>query len=168
LQERIKEFVNADVAAALESLLEGVAVEHLGDRFSAGELDQVDQVHGPQPLAVPADLQMARIGQKDFADLGEIGLGVGVDLLSAEDRAGGVSAGGIADSGGVIADDQHRLVSKFLELPDDGQGNRMSEGDIGSGGIHAELDPQRFAGLGAAEQFAPQILFVENPLAAAR
>jgi len=110
---------------------------------------------------------MVRIGQKDFADLGEISLGVDVDLLAAEDGAGGVSAGGIADAGSVIADDQHRLVSQLLELPDDSQRNRMSERDVGSGGIHAELDPQRLAGLGAAEQFAPQIVFVEDSLAAA-
>ena len=142
--------MHADIAAGLESVLEAVAVEHLRDGLSAGELDEVDQVHRAEPFAVPADFEMIRIGQEDFADLGDVGFGVGVDLLAAEDRAGGVSAGGIADAGGVIADDEHGLVAQFLELANDLQRHGMAERDVGGGRVHAELDPQRLAGLGAA------------------
>ena len=87
---------------------------------------------------------MLRIGQQDLADLGDVGFGVGVDLFAGEHGAGLVSAGGIADAGGVIADDQHGLVAPVLELADDVQRHGMAERHIRRGGVHAHFHTKLF------------------------
>ena len=110
---------------------------------------------------------MIRIGQKDFADLLDVGLGVGVDLFAGQNRPGFVAAGGIADAGGVIADDQDCLVSPFLELPDDPQRHRVAQRYIRRRRIHAQLDAQRLAGLGTSFQLCRRVLLAEDALAAA-
>ena len=69
---------------------------------------------------------MLRVGQEDFADLSDVGFGVRVDLLAAEDRPGAVAARWIADAGGVIPDDDDRLVAPLLKLPHDAERHGMA------------------------------------------
>ena len=82
-------------------------------------------------------------------------------------RAGLISAGRIADAGGVIADDEDGLVAPVLKLPDDLQRHGMAERDIGRGRVHAELDAQRLILLGRALELGAQLLLGNDPLAAA-
>ena len=110
---------------------------------------------------------MIGIGQKDLADLRDVGLGVSVDLFAAEHFSGLVAASRIADAGGVVADDENRFVSPILELPNDLQRHSVTERHIRRGRVHPELDPQRLAGFSGARQLSPQILLGQHSLTAA-
>jgi len=96
------------------------------------------------------------------------GLRVSVDLLTTENGPGGVSSRRIADAGGVIADDEHRLMSEFLELADDFQRDDMAKRDIRCRGVHTELNAQRFAGFFRRLNLSAEIVLREDSLAAAR
>ena len=96
---------------------------------------------------------MLRIGQQDLSDLSDVGFGVLVDFFAGKLRAGLIAAGGIANAGCVVADDQDRLMAPFLKLPDHAQGDGMTEGDVRRGWIHPELDPQWLAGLLMPQKF---------------
>ena len=91
---------------------------------------------------------------------GLVGVGGGVDqhLVAGERRAGGGAAGRIADRGGEVADEQHRLVAEELELAEFFQGHGVAEMDVRRGGIDAEFDAQR----AAEAEFVEQFLFGEH------
>ena len=146
------------------ALGEILAREHLRHRLAGGELDDVHEAHRAKPFAVVADFEVLRVGQEDLADLGDVGLGVGVDLLAGEDFAGLVPAGRIAHAGGVVADDQDGLVAPLLELPDDLERHGMAKRHIGRGRVHAELDAQGLAGLSALVELRLEVLLAEDPL----
>ena len=82
----------------------------------------------------------------DLGDLCEVGLGVLLDLLGGQSLSARVAAAGVADRGRGGADDEHRGVAEFLELPQLAQRNRVAEVDVEAGGVDAVLDAQRLAG----------------------
>ena len=108
------------------------------------------QIKTRQPLAVAAHLQPARgleIEQGELlglalAELGKVGASVGRHYLGRELHPGGALAGGIADAGGEIADDQHCRMAGVLEGPQLAEQDRVAQVDVGAGGIDAELHPQ--------------------------
>src|SRR4051812_32112871 len=110
---------------------------------------------------------MLWIREKNFANLGHVGLGVGVNLLAREHFARLIPAGGIANAGGVVADDEHGLVAPILKLADHFEWDGMAEGDVGGGGVHAEFDAERLSGGGAALKFSAEVILAEDTLAAA-
>jgi hypothetical protein len=86
---------------------------------------------------------------EDLPDLPLVGGGVGDDLVFGERRAGGVLAGGVADAGGEVADEEDDLVAELLELPQLVDDDGVAEVEVGRGRIAAELDDER-AVFGAA------------------
>ena len=69
----------------------------------------------------------------------EVGLGVLLDLAGVEYRPCGILAAGVADAGGVVADDQDGLMAQVLKLAELPQYDRMAEVNIRRGRVHAEL-----------------------------
>ena len=121
-----------------------------------------------EPFAVKSHFKMLRASQQNFADLGDVGFGIGIDLFAGQYFSSLISPGGISHAGGIVADDDDRFVAPFLKLSHDAQRDGMAKGDIGRGGIHAKFDAQRFASVGRLFQLGPQILFTKNSLAPAR
>ena len=70
----------------------------------------------------------------------------GVDLFLRKYRPRLIYAGGIADAGGVVADNQHGLVAEVLELPQFPQHDRMAQVQVRAGRVHAQLDAEWPAG----------------------
>src|SRR4029453_13367386 len=73
-------------------------------------------------------------------------------------------SGRVAQPGGAVPDDQHRLVAQVLELAQLREHDGVPEMDVGSGWIHAELHPQR----DAARQPCLQVLLGVHPHGIAR
>lgn len=145
LDEGVEEFVQADGRFGFEALAEVVALEELADGHAGGELEDVGEGHLVEPLAVPADFELFGRGVEDFAGLGDVGFGVGTDILGAEHFSRFGAAGGVADAGGEVADDEDGLVAEVLELAELAEDDGVAEVDVGCGGVHAELDAEGFA-----------------------
>ena len=105
------------------------------------------------PLCVTSVL----VDVDDLADLREVIAGVGLDLLRRQPGARLVAAAGVADQGGVVADDQDRLMAQFLEQPQLAQRDGVAEVNVDAGRVDAVLDAQRLAGLDAAFQLLAQL-----------
>ena len=110
-----------------------------------------------EPVGVVHQLDAVGIEVEHRPHLLDVGAGVGLDLVGGQRRAGGRAAGGIADPGGEVADDQHREVSEILELAQFVQNDRMAEMDVGRGRVDAELHPQR----PARSQLGPELVGVD-------
>ena len=95
---------------------------------------------------------MVLFGVEDLERLIDVGLGVRLDLLGRELRARGVAPRGVADERGAVADDERDPVSQVLELPELAQRDGMPQVDVGSRGVHAQLDVQGLAALQLLEQ----------------
>ena len=83
------------------------------------------------------------IDVEDRADLGEVGLGVRVDLLASQARARRRLARRVADHRREVADDEHGGVAEILEQPQPPQHHREPEVNVGRRRVDAELHPQR-------------------------
>jgi hypothetical protein len=120
---------------------EVVALEQLGGGDVPGQPEEVLHRH-VQPLRVAPHLEPLVEGQHVAGLLLE-GARIGVDLRAREDRPRGRPARGVADPGGVVADDQHDGVSGVLELPELREHDRVADVDVGCRRVDAELDAQR-------------------------
>src|SRR5262249_1924516 len=78
-----------------------------------------------------------------------------------------VAAAGVADAGGVVAEDEDRLVAEFLEKAELAQRDGMAEVDFKAGRVDAVLDPQRLAGRDAPLQLFAQLVQRHDLLGAA-
>ena len=99
---------------------------------------------------------------EDLEDLLEIGLRVCFHLLAFERRASFGLAGGIADHGGEIADEENGGVALVLELLELAQHDGVAEVQIRRGGIDAEIDAQRFAGLRGLLELGLEFVFADD------
>ena len=131
----------------------------------AGQRHHVEERHLAEPVAVVRDF--GAVDVDDLADLKEIILGVGLDLFRREAGARLVAAAGVADEGGVVADDEDGLMAEFLEQPQLAQRHGMAEMDVDAGRVDAVLDAQRLAGLDAAFELAAQVGLRRDLLGAA-
>ena len=113
-EERVEEFVDGDGVAFVETLAEVFAFEHAGETIVRAEADDGFGGELGEPLAVVADFGFG--GVEDFEDLREIGFGIGVYLFASERRAGFGNAGGVADHGGEVADEEDGGVAHVLEV----------------------------------------------------
>ncbi len=100
-----------------------------------------------------------RAGIQHQAGLREIGLGVFVDLLARQRRAGGVAARRIADHRREIADQEDHLMAQILQLAHLVQDDRVAEVQVRRGRVQAELDAQRCAALLGTRQFLREFGF---------
>ena len=119
------------------------------------------------PNQSPLRVTSVSVDVDDLADLHQVILGVGLDLFLGQAGAGLIAAAGIADQGGVVADDEDRLMAEFLEQPQLAQGHRMAQVNVDAGRIDAVLDAQRLAGLDAAFELLAQLRFRHDLLDAA-
>ena len=71
------------------------------------------------------------------------GCRVARDLLVAQHRAGRGATAGITYPGRPVADDQDDRVTGILEFAQLLQDDRVAEGYVGRGWVHAQLHPQR-------------------------
>jgi hypothetical protein len=113
------------------------------------------------PGRIEQDLGPLRV--EHLEHLGLIGLRVRGDLLGSERRARRVAARGIADHAGEIADQEHDVVPKVLELAHLVQQDGMPQVQVGGRGIEPGLHPQ---GLPAGE-LPHQVLFHDQLVGAA-
>jgi len=113
-EQGIEQLVDGDGLAFVEALAEILALEQACEPITATEANDVLRGEFAKPIAVAADFGFG--GIEDFEDLGEIGLGVGVDLFSGERRAGFGDAGGVANHSGEIADEEDGGVAHVLEV----------------------------------------------------
>ncbi|MNS65553.1 hypothetical protein D3C72_987230 [compost metagenome] len=123
---------------------EVVALHHPGHGVLGRQLDHAARAQRVAPLGVVADLGL-RFVQHQLG-LGEVGLGVGADLLGRERRAGAVAARGVADQRGEVADQEDHAVPQVLELAHLVEHHRVSDMNIRCGRVQAQLDAQRLAG----------------------
>ena len=138
LQHRVDELVQGDGLALGVAVVEVLALEDASHVELAHELQHLGEVEALQPVAVVDDRGL--LGVEDLHGLLDVGLGVGLDLLLGEGRAGGVAAGRVADEGGAVADDQRHVVAQVLELTHLAQRHGVAEVKVGGGGVHAQLD----------------------------
>ena len=111
------------------------------DHFHQIWLDNMPQfLIGKAPAYEPLRVTSVLADVDDLADLLQVIAGVGLDLLRRQARAGLIAAAGVADQGGVVADDQHRLMAQFLEQAQLAQRNRVAEMDVDAGRVDAVLD----------------------------
>ena len=83
---------------------------------------------------------------ENLVDLRHVSLGIAHDLFRAERRAGGGTAGGIADHAGEVADQEDDGVAEILKMLELAQQHGVAEMQVGRSGIESGFDPQRFAG----------------------
>ncbi len=160
LHERIQELVYADGGLLFVAVLEIVAFQHPRHRHLGRQPHHVREAHQAEPVAVAHDLQPLHV--QDLAGLFEIRLRIGQHLFVGELGAGLALAGRVADHAGVVADDQHGLVSQVLEHAQLSQRHGVAQVKIGDGRVHAQLDAQRFAGLRGPVELLRQFLLREN------
>ena len=141
LHHGVEELVQGDGGVARVALREVVALKDAGDGELAGNLEQLAQVHGQDPVAVVDDLGLGRV--EDLHGLLDVGLGVELDLLMGELRARGVLARRVADERGAVADNEGDVVTQVLELAHLLQGHGVAQVQVGARGVNAELDVER-------------------------
>jgi len=144
LKDRVLKFGEADGDALFVAFGEIVAFEHAGDIDLAVEAKEIEAGEFGEPFAVAADFGF--LGIEDFKDLVGVGFGVLLDGFRIEGWAGFGAPSGIADAGGIIADDDDGEVASVLELADFGEDESVAEVEVGGGGIETEFDPEGSAG----------------------
>ena len=141
LHDRVLQLVEADFLAGLEAGAEVLALEHLLEGDARVELEDFLVAHFAEPVAVVDDLGLGPV--EDLEGLVGVGGGIDEHLVARQRRASGGAAGGVADGGGEVADQEHGLVAEELELAELFQGDGVAEVKVRRGGIDAELDAQR-------------------------
>ena len=140
LDDGVLDFVEADFLTFFDPRFEILALEHLLHGDAGVEAEDVFEGHLPEPVTVEDDLGFVRV--EDLEGLGGVGFGVGEDVLAGKRGTGGGAAGGVADAGGEVADDEDGLVAEELELAEFLHDHGVAEVDVGRGGVDAEFDAE--------------------------
>ena len=157
LHQGVEVFVERNRLAALEAIGEVLAGRELGDRDLAHQVEDVQERPFAEPVAIVVDLGPLQVD--DPTDLGEVVLGVGRNLIFGQDfRTSLVAARGVADQGGVVADDDDGGVPEVLELAELAQGDGVAEVDADGGWVDAVLDPKGLALADRAFQLAGELV----------
>jgi len=144
LENGILKFGEADGDALFVAFGEIVAFEHAGDIDLAVEAKEIEAGEFGEPFSVAADFGF--LGIEDFEDLVGVGFGVLLDGFGIEGWAGFRSTRGIADAGGIIADDDDGEMASVLELADFGEDESVAEVEVGGGGVEAKFDAEGATG----------------------
>src|SRR5437764_8107807 len=107
-----------------------------------------------------ADLRRGRI--EDLEYLLKIGARVLRDLVLAERRSSNVAAGGVADHGGEIADQENHRVPEILKVLQLAEQHGMAKMQVGRSGIKAGINAQRLAGGARLFQTLAQLGFADD------
>ena len=144
LKDGVLKFGEADGDALFVAFGEIVAFEHAGDIDLAVEAKEIEAGEFGEPFSVAADFGF--LGIEDFEDLVGVGFGVLLDGFGIEGWAGFGAPGGIADAGGIIADDDDGEMASVLELADFGEDESVAEVEVGGRGVETEFDAERATG----------------------
>ncbi len=164
LQDHVVELEEGQRLLALEPQPHGVEAEHAVDREVAAVLAQERDVFEPvQPLGVvdgdgalgpAAELEEAREDALD-APL------VGRDLLLAEESAGLVPAGGIADLAGAAAQEDDGLVAGLLQASEQHDRHQAADMEAVGGAVEADVgDDAPARGEGIEARFVGHLMHV--------
>jgi hypothetical protein len=133
--------VQRDRLLRVPAFLEIVALQNPSQRVLCRQPDHPFRAERAEPLGIEADFGLLLV--ENLVDLALVSLGIGLHFLARQRRTGGLLARRIADQTGEIADEEDDAVPELLEvlhLPDD---DGVTEVDVGSGGIEADLHRQR-------------------------
>lgn len=144
LKDGVLKFGEADGDAFFVAFGEVVAFEHAGDIDLAVEAKEIEAGELGEPFSVAADFGF--LGIEDFEDLVGVGFGVLLDGFGIEGWAGFGAPGGIADAGGIIADDDDSEMASVLKLADFGEDESVAEVEVGGGGVETEFNTEGAAG----------------------
>ena len=140
LKNGVLKFGEADGDTLFVAFGEVVSFEHAGDIDLAVEAKEIEASELGEPFSVAADFGF--LGIEDFEDLVGVGFGVLFDGFGIEGWPGFGAPGGIADAGGIIADDDDGEMASVLELADFGEDESVAEVKVGGGGIEAKFDAE--------------------------
>jgi hypothetical protein len=101
--------------------------------------------HFAEPFAVVANFGFFAV--ENFVNLFEISLGIGVDLLAGQRRARFRYARRVANHGRKITNQKNGGVAEILKMFELAQDHGVAKMKIRGGGVHAEINAQRFSGL---------------------
>jgi hypothetical protein len=144
LENGVLKFGEADGDALFVAFGEIVTFEHTGDIDLAVEAKEIEAGEFGEPFAVPADFGF--LGIEDFEDLVGVGFGVLFDGFGIEGWAGFGASGGIADAGGIIADDNDSKMASVLELADFGEDESVAKVEVGGGRVETEFNAKGATG----------------------
>ena len=136
--------------------LEIFALQHLLQRHAAVQANHVFERHRAEPVAVAHRFCARRI--ENLERLLAISCRVCHHFLMRQMRPRNGAAARVADHSGEIADDENRLVTEILKLPQFSQNNRVPKMNIGCRRIDPEFDPQR----PAEREFFAQFVFADD------
>src|SRR6185436_13657951 len=124
---------------------EVISLQDPGNRDRTREPDDLRVGELAQPFAVEADLRSFAVQHSErlLCELGR----VRIQDVAWQHGTLVRATRGIADSGGVVADDKHNRVPFALELRETVEHVRKAEMNVGCGGIDAELHAERPAEL---------------------
>lgn len=151
LEEGVEHFGDGDGALGFVALGEVVAVEELVDREAGREADDVGERELAEPLALVDGAGFVRVD--DLEELAHIGFGVGLDVVGAEHRSGVGLAGGVADLGCPVADDEGEFVAEVLELAEFAEADDVAEVEVWPAGVEAHFETEGLAFAEAGDEF---------------
>ena len=106
----------------------------------------MDHAAGPQglaPFAVVANFGFG--GVQHHTGLLVISVGIELDLLGRQGRAGAVAPGWVANQGGEVTDQKDHLMPQVLQLAHFVEHHGVTDMDVRRSGVKAQFDAQRRA-----------------------
>src|SRR6266436_319607 len=111
------------------------ALEHPGETVTSAKADYFIAGEFVEPFAVVADLSFFFV--EDFVNLGEISLGIGVDLLARERGTSFGLPGWVSNHRGEIADEEDGGVAEVLKMFQFAKDDGVAQVKIGGRGVDA-------------------------------
>ncbi len=148
--------MGADRLLIVDPLAEIFALEHLLQRNTAVQSDDLFKRHRSKPIAVANRFGAGRI--ENLEGLLAVTFRIGQHFLVRQVWPRCRSAARIADHSGKIANNEHCLVAEILKLPQFSQNDRVAEMNIRTRWIDTEFHAQ-----GSAErEFFAQLNFADD------
>ncbi|MBT9162558.1 MAG: hypothetical protein DDT27_01116 [Dehalococcoidia bacterium] len=115
----------------------------MSDGEFAGETDDISQTEFPEPLALP--LYLGLLAVNHLEELIHVGFGIGPHLICGKHGTSLRLTAGIANLSGPVTHDENHLMPQILKLTEFSESDHMAEMNIGTAGVEALLQAQRFA-----------------------
>jgi len=144
LENGVLKFGQADWDTFLVTFREVVPFEHSGNIDLSIETEEIGTGEFCQPFAISTDFRLLWVD--DFEDLVGIGFCILLDDFGFEGGTGFRAASGVADTGGVVTDDDDGEMAGFLKLADLSENESVAEVKIGGGRIESEFHSEGSTG----------------------
>ena len=156
LAQGVQQLMDPDGLATAVALLEVVPFQHPGNGVLRRKANHAVRPELAHPDRVEADL--GELGVQNLEHLTAVRVRIALELLPAQRFSSEVPAARIADEAGEVADQEHHVMAKLLELAHLVEKHGVPEVEVGRGGVEAGLDAKRFT----AFEFRNQILLHED------